>query len=108
MIADFFPVATIADLPNNSSKAITVNGLKLLLCHADGEFFCVQNECTHRAFSLEGGRIRRCMVLCPEHGMPFDLRTGNPKGQLTDKPLRTFETRVVDGQVEVAVPVEAS
>ncbi|GLV26762.1 Rieske (2Fe-2S) protein [Sphingobium sp. Cam5-1] len=108
MSADFLPVAAAADLPNNSSKPITVNGLDLLLCHADGEFFCVQNECTHRAFSLAAGRIRRCMVLCPEHGMPFDLRTGNPKGQLTDKPLRTFETRVVDGQVEVAVPAEVS
>lgn len=106
MSADFFPVAAAADLPNNSSKAITLNGLSLLLCKADGEFFCVQAECTHRSFSLETGRIRRCMVLCPEHGMPFDLRTGKPKGQLTNKPLRVFETRVVDGQVEVAVPVE--
>lgn len=103
-MSGFVSIAAMEELPNNSSKAVTVNGLNLLLCNADGEFFCVENQCTHRAFSLAGGRIRRCMVLCPEHGMPFDLRTGNPKGQLTDKPLRTFETRVVDGQVEVKLP----
>ena len=103
MSGEFHAVAMASELPNNSSKLVIVNGQKLLVCNADGQFYCVDSVCTHRVTSLEGGRIRRCTVICPEHGMPFDLKTGAPKGQLTDRPLRVFETRVVDGQIEVKV-----
>lgn len=98
----FVPIANIADLPGtNSSIAVTFGQIELLLCNADGQIFCVENRCSHRDFPLAGGRIRRCMVLCPEHGVPFDLRTGMPRGELTKVPLRTFEIRIVDGVIEL-------
>ena len=37
------------------------------------------------------------------HGVRFDLRDGVPMGQLTREPLPTYELRVVDGMIEVAV-----
>jgi len=103
MVSDnFIAVAKLADLSlNNSSIAIEVEGRKLLLCNADGQIFCVQNRCTHRNFPLDKGRIRRCAVICPEHGVLFDLRSGVPKGELTKIPLKTFMTRIVDGMIEV-------
>lgn len=90
-------------LPPNSTKAVEIEGRDILVCHAKDEFFAVQNLCTHQAAKLEGGRIRSCFISCPLHGVMFDLRNGVPKGQLTDKPLATFETRIVEGFVEVAL-----
>ena len=106
MSKEFVPVLSVSDLADNSSVALTVNGIELLVCNADGAFHCVENVCSHRALPLSGGRIRRCAIICPEHGMPFDLATGRPKGQLTDKPLRVFETRVVEGWIEVGLSTE--
>jgi nitrite reductase/ring-hydroxylating ferredoxin subunit len=37
------------------------------------------------------------------HGVRFDLRDGTPMGQLTREALPTYEVRVIDGMIEVAV-----
>jgi len=100
----FARVFEAISLELNSSRAVVIGALSVLVCNADGEFFAVENVCSHQANPLEGGRIRRCTLSCPLHGMPFDLRTGEPRGQLTNKPLRTFPVRVVDGVVEVGLP----
>jgi len=42
------------------------------------------------------------------HGMRFKLETGQPIGQLTRIPIKLFESRVVDGAVQVrAVPARS-
>lgn len=94
-----FPASELGD---NSAKAITVEGEKLLICKASGNYYAVINNCTHQNAELTGGRIRNCFLSCPLHGVRFDLRTGAPKGELTKVPLKTFEISVNDnGDLEV-------
>lgn len=100
---NFQAVFPAEELAPNASRAVELDGVNVLVCHAGGEFYAVINECTHQASALEGGRIRNCFISCPLHGARFDLRDGSTKGQLTQVPLKTFPVRVVDGQVEVAV-----
>jgi 3-phenylpropionate/trans-cinnamate dioxygenase ferredoxin component len=102
-VENFQRVFPAAELEPNSSRAVEIEGHKLLVCNAGGEFYTVANQCTHQASPLEGGRIRNCFISCPLHGARFNLRDGSTSGQLTNTPLRTFPTRVVDGEVEVAV-----
>jgi 3-phenylpropionate/trans-cinnamate dioxygenase ferredoxin subunit len=90
-----------ADLPDRAAKALGLEGKDILVCNSGGEFFAIANKCTHADSPLEGGRIRKTFISCPLHGMLFDLRTGEPKGQLTRKPLQTFPVRVVDGCIEI-------
>lgn len=99
-------VMSLEDLPPNSSKAVELKGTDVLVCNAKGDIYAVQNLCTHQRAKLEGGRIRNCFISCPLHGVMFDLKTGIPKGQMTNVPLKTFSTRIVDGMIEVAVVQE--
>lgn len=102
-MSQFHPVFPAADLEKNASRTVEVEGRQVLVCNAGGEFYAVQNLCTHQASSLEGGRIRNCFISCPLHGARFDLRDGSTKGALTSQPLETYPVRVVDGTVEVSV-----
>jgi 3-phenylpropionate/trans-cinnamate dioxygenase ferredoxin subunit len=102
-VTDFHPALAEAELADNDSRAVTINGSKVLICRAAGELYAVENRCTHQEAELEGGRIRGCFISCPLHGVRFDLRDGTPMGQLTREPLPTYELRVVDGIIEVAV-----
>lgn len=99
----FHPVFPAADLEKNTSRTVEVAGRQILVCNAGGEFYAVQNLCTHQASSLQGGRIRNCFISCPLHGARFDLRDGSTKGALTSQPLQTYALRVHDDTVEVAV-----
>lgn len=99
----FQPAFPDSELGDNQSQATTLGGRHILICRAGGTLYAVENRCTHQEAELEGGRIRGCFISCPLHGVRFDLRDGSPMGQLTRVPLPTFEVRVVDGVIEVAV-----
>jgi 3-phenylpropionate/trans-cinnamate dioxygenase ferredoxin subunit len=102
-LTDYQPTFSDTELADNDSRAVIVNGTKVLICRAAGELFAVENRCTHQEAELEGGRIRGCFISCPLHGVRFDLRDGTPIGQLTRQALNTYNLRVVDGMIEVAV-----
>lgn len=105
----FHPVLDAAELPPGASKAVQIDGHNILVGNSAGEFFAVQNRCTHQDSPLEGGRIRNGLIACPLHGVMFDVRTGCGKGQMGRVPLRTYALRVVEGRIEVSVdmPVAA-
>ena len=42
----------------------------------DGEFFAIDDTCTHQDASLADGWLEGCAVECPLHASCFDLRTG--------------------------------
>lgn len=103
-MSDFERVASTDDVPPNSSIGVELNGWRLLVCNAGGEFYVVENRCSHQEKPLEGGRIRNGYIFCPVHGMRYKLDSGEGIGQLTRLPITTFPTRVVDGEVQAQLP----
>lgn len=102
-MSEFLPAFPADELENNSARAVELGGRKILVCKASGNFYAVENRCTHQESELEGGRIRGCFISCPLHGVRFNLETGEPMGQLTRVPVPTFPVRVEDGMIEVEV-----
>ena len=86
----FQPAFPDAELDDNQSRAITLDGQRILICRAGGTLYAVENRCTHQEAELEGGRIRGCFISCPLHGVRFNLETGEPMGELTRTPVQTF------------------
>lgn len=95
------------DVPQNAGKAFKIGEYEVLVCNTRDGFFAVENVCSHQLQALEGGKIRGCFIFCPLHGQRFDLRTGAPIGQLTDKPLRTYEVAVTNGKLCVSAEPRA-
>lgn len=102
-MSEFIPVLEVDHLEAESSQLVTVEGRDILLCQSGGEVFAVDPICTHQRESLAGGRIRRGHVSCPLHGARFNLRTGEPVGQLTRVPLKTYDVQVESGVVAIKV-----
>jgi len=84
------------DITDNQTLAVTLEGKNILICKANGDYYAVDNQCTHQRAELTGGRIRNCYLACPLHGVRFDLRTGMPKGELTRVPLKTYPVSVAE------------
>jgi 3-phenylpropionate/trans-cinnamate dioxygenase ferredoxin subunit len=100
-VAEFQTVAHIVDVPANGSVALELDGVPLLVCNTGDDVVVVENRCSHQDQPLEGGRIRNGYIFCPIHGMRYKLSDGEAVGQLTRVPINVFETRVVDGEVQV-------
>ena len=92
------PAASIT--PGDYATA-EVDGVFVAIFNVDGEFLAVEDVCTHDGGGLAGGTVEGDQVICPRHGARFCLRTGRALSPPAYEPVRSYETRVVDGQVEV-------
>jgi len=101
--AAFVRVAQLADLANNRSLAVEVDGVRVLICNSRDRVFAVAEICSHAHESMATGRIKHGILCCPVHGARFDLETGEALNLPATEPIPTYPTRVVDGWIEVAV-----
>ncbi len=68
-----------------------------------GEFFAIEDVCTHDGEELTGGPIEDDQIVCPRHGAKFCVRTGAALTAPAYEPVRTFPVRVRDGMIQVSV-----
>src|SRR4029077_10940498 len=84
-----FRVASVGDVPLESLKKVEAGRTPVCLAHAeDGNFYALNDVCTHEEFSLSDGELWDMDVECPQHGSRF-----NPlHGQATRLPHVTHST----------------
>ena len=76
----------------------------IAIFHAeDGNFYALQDECTHEVASLSDGWIEDCTVECPLLSSSFDLKTGKVLCMPATVDARTYKVNVVDGFLELEV-----
>jgi 3-phenylpropionate/trans-cinnamate dioxygenase ferredoxin component len=95
-----------SELQDGELIPVELDGRPVVLVRHAGEFFAVQNNCSHKDFPLsEAGFDPRDEVLvCAWHGGCFDVRTGAAVVLPAVEPVETFPVRVsADGWVEIGL-----
>jgi 3-phenylpropionate/trans-cinnamate dioxygenase ferredoxin component len=82
-----------------------VGDLDVAIAQDGGEYFAIQNECSHAAVPLSEGEVADCQIECWLHGSRFDLRTGKPTGLPATEPVAVFPIEVRDGEIYVDTAV---
>ena len=78
---------------------------EICLAHAeDGNFYAINDVCTHENFLLSDGELFDLQVECPQHGSRFNLVTGKVTGLPAVMPAETYPVTVDGGEVYVEVP----
>jgi nitrite reductase/ring-hydroxylating ferredoxin subunit len=93
----------VAGLAPGEVRAVAVAGRDLLLCHAEGGFYALENRCPHAATSLAGGRLRGFVLECPLHGGKLDVRDGRPCALPIRSPAAAFAVRRAGDAVEIGL-----
>ena len=55
----------------------------------DGEFYAIDDECSHQAVSLSDGWVEEDTLECPMHASAFCLKTGVPETPPAMTPVKT-------------------
>lgn len=90
------------ELPPGESVRVLAD-VPIAVFNADGEYYAIDDTCTHQDASLADGWLEDCTIECPLHAACFDLRTGNPTNLPAKKPVNTHPVVVYDGVVYVGV-----
>ena len=101
----FAKVATVDELPVGGSKLVEVEDVRIAIFNLEGEFFAMEDVCTHDGAPLFTGEIvDGCQIECPRHGARFDIRTGAAVRMPAFTPANTFEVRVDGNELFVESP----
>ena len=101
----FARVLPADELRDGELLPVEIDGTPVVLVRHAGEFFAVQNNCSHRDFPLSeaGFDPHDGVLVCAWHGGCFDVRTGAAVVPPPTEAVETFPTRVVDGYVEIGL-----
>src|SRR3954447_1826479 len=100
------PVCPTAALPPGEATRVEAD-VAIAVFNVDGEYYAIDDTCTHQDASLADGWLDGCTIECPLHASCFDLRPGRPSGPPAKVPVRTHLVTVVDGTVHVHPGVSA-
>ena len=103
-MSDFIKVAETSEIPVGRVKVVVVDDRRIALCNVDGEFFAIDDLCTHDGGPLDQGALAGDVIECPRHGARFNVRTGKVLALPAVKPLNTYPLRMEGSEIQVAVP----
>jgi len=75
-MSDFVRVATVGEIPDPGQRMLEVDERLVVLLLIDGDYFCIDDVCTHDGGPLGEGLLCDHALACPRHGAQFDVRTG--------------------------------
>jgi 3-phenylpropionate/trans-cinnamate dioxygenase ferredoxin subunit len=76
------------------TKSILAGRRLIAIARAEGQFFAIEDICTHDGAELAGGAIEGTEIICPRHGARFCLRTGQALTPPAYEPVQVFETKI--------------
>jgi 3-phenylpropionate/trans-cinnamate dioxygenase ferredoxin subunit len=100
-MTDWIEVAKVDELAPGSLKAVELNGSIVVLFNLDGQYYVLDDVCTHDGGPLSDGVLQDNEVVCPRHGARFDVRSGAVTAEPAIEPVHSFPVRVADGRVLV-------
>jgi 3-phenylpropionate/trans-cinnamate dioxygenase ferredoxin subunit len=103
-MSTFFKAARVGDVPPGAMKRVDIGARRILLANVGGQFYAVDDTCTHEDASLSRGALRGEWVKCPLHGSRFNVRTGEVVEEPASEKLATYPVRLEAGEVWIGTP----
>jgi len=69
-------VGKTSDIPSGKMSMVSIDGKDVLVTNVDGNYYAMDDTCTHVGASLSEGSLDGSTVTCPWHGSTWDCKTG--------------------------------
>ena len=100
-MSEWINVAPAEELPSGSWRAVDVDDTQIAVFNVNGEYYAIEDMCTHDGGILSGGTVAGAEVTCPRHGARFSVISGEALSPPAYEPVPTFPVRVDQGIVQV-------
>jgi 3-phenylpropionate/trans-cinnamate dioxygenase ferredoxin component len=99
IVADFVSVAKVVDVPDPGKMLVEVSERLVVLIHAAGHWYALDDVCTHDGGPLSDGPLDAAAgtIACPRHGAKFAIKNGAALTMPATKPTKVHEVRI-DGE----------
>ncbi|HKK14383.1 MAG TPA: non-heme iron oxygenase ferredoxin subunit [Gammaproteobacteria bacterium] len=100
-MSDWVDAAKVDDLSPGSHTVVDVDDQMVAVFNVGGEFYAIEDLCTHDGGELASGEVDGEEIVCPRHGARFNIKTGAVTAPPAYEDVYAFPVRVRDGTVQV-------
>ena len=100
-MSDWINVAKLGDLPPGGRRIVDVDDVQIAVFNLAGEFYAIEDVCTHDYAPLADAKLEGDEIICPRHGARFCIKTGAVTAPPAYEAIATFPTRVYQGMIQV-------
>lgn len=100
-MSDWIDVAEQGEIAEGGCRVVDVDDIMVAVFHYEGEYYAMEDICTHDGGELASGELDGCEVICPRHGARFCIKNGEALTPPAYEDVETYTTRVHDGMVQV-------
>ncbi len=102
-MGDLIEVAKVGDLDSGQAILVEADGKEIALFNCNGEYYAVDNECTHVGGPLCDGELSGTTVTCPWHGAEFDLKSGEALAPPAEENVKTYKVYVDEDIIRIEI-----
>jgi 3-phenylpropionate/trans-cinnamate dioxygenase ferredoxin subunit len=100
-MAEFIKAVAVNSLADPGRELLELDDRVVVLIHVGGQFFCIDDVCTHDGGPLSDGKLDDHTIACPRHGAKFDIRNGKALTMPATEDTAAHQVEVRDGWVWV-------
>jgi 3-phenylpropionate/trans-cinnamate dioxygenase ferredoxin subunit len=103
---EFVAIGELDEIPTGERIFVDIDEHNIVVFNIAGKLFAIADLCSHDNGPLGDGELESDQeVVCPRHGARFDVRSGKALTLPATIDIPAYPVRVVDGQVEVGIPI---
>ena len=100
-MGNYVKVAKTDALEDNKAMLVEAEGKSLALIRCEGNYYAIDNDCTHVGGPLCEGEITAEEVTCPWHAARFNVKTGEAVAGPARSGVGSYAVRVEGDDVEI-------
>lgn len=101
-MTDFITVATTDEIQPGERLVIEFGRHWVAIFNVNGQFYAIEDLCTHDDGPLAEGKLDGYTIECPRHGACFDIRTGKVLSPPALIDVPAYDVQIVGDEIQIA------
>ncbi len=100
-MTDWVDVVAASAVADGEHIVVDLDGTEIAVFKLDGQFYAIEDVCTHDGAEIASGVIEGDEIICPRHGARFCIKTGGFKTAPAYEDIDCFPTRIENGRLQI-------
>lgn len=103
-MVNFVKAATTKELSEGKMKTVSVGGKRIMLANVAGEYFAIDDACTHAQCSLGSeGEMEGNVITCGCHGAQFDVTSGKVLAMPATRDEESYKVKIEGEDIYIGI-----
>jgi len=100
-MSDWVNVDHVNNWQDGEHKIIDIDDTPVAIFKIGGEFYAIEDICSHDGTEIADGQLEGETIICPRHGARFCLKTGAVQSAPAYENITSFPVKITDEIVQV-------